>query len=169
MTWPFAASAGRRAQVEDYLKKYPELLAGAVPVELMWLEHQLHEKHGIPISNPSMAIHKSQGGDGRGGEGGRHRAARQAARAAADSLRAAGGVRATMHPPKLGSGNSGAVYQAQDTHLHRRVALKVPRFREEDGPDALLRFWRDGKRSPSCSIRTSVRYLTSACSRGFRS
>jgi predicted Ser/Thr protein kinase len=46
---------------------------------------------------------------------------------------------------ELGRGNMGTVYLAQDTYLQRRVALKVPRFREEDGPEMRERFYREAR------------------------
>jgi WD40 repeat protein/serine/threonine protein kinase len=45
----------------------------------------------------------------------------------------------------LAQGGMGSVYLAHDTHLERPVALKVPHFRPEDGPDALQRFYREAR------------------------
>src|SRR4051812_34074977 len=39
----------------------------------------------------------------------------------------------------------GAVYLAHDTQLDRRVALKVPHFTPEDGPEVIDRFYREAR------------------------
>jgi hypothetical protein len=45
----------------------------------------------------------------------------------------------------LGEGGMGTVYLAQDTHLDRPVALKVPHFEAADGPRVWERFYREAR------------------------
>src|SRR5262249_15635325 len=45
----------------------------------------------------------------------------------------------------LGGGAMGRVYLAHDTQLDRRVALKIPYIRPDDGPEILTRFYREAR------------------------
>src|SRR5260370_532182 len=46
---------------------------------------------------------------------------------------------------RLGHGGMGAVYLAADSQLDRQVALKVPRFTPDDGPEVRERFSREAR------------------------
>jgi serine/threonine protein kinase len=46
---------------------------------------------------------------------------------------------------ELGGGGMGRVYLAHDSQLDRRVALKVPRFSPDDGPELIERFYREAR------------------------
>ncbi len=47
---------------------------------------------------------------------------------------------------KLGQGGMGTVYLAHDAQFDRPVALKVPHFSADDGPEVIERFYREARR-----------------------
>jgi formylglycine-generating enzyme required for sulfatase activity len=46
---------------------------------------------------------------------------------------------------QIGAGGMGTVYLAEDTQLNRRVAIKVPHFREDEGPEGVKRFYQEAE------------------------
>jgi len=52
----------------------------------------------------------------------------------------------------LGQGGMGSVYLAHDTELDRKVALKVPKFRESESDATVERFYREARSSATLRI-----------------
>jgi serine/threonine protein kinase len=143
-------------KVESYLEQFPELADDAkATVQLIVSEYRLRDKLG---HRPQLAEY----------------AARfptlatdvkkeiEASEAIPAGTTARPGKTVTDHPAglpaplpetfgryriksKVGEGGMGAVYLAEDTHLHRPVALKVPLFDEHDRAMMIERFYREAR------------------------
>lgn len=73
----------------------------------------------------------------------------------------------------LGQGAMGVVYLARDDELHRQVALKIPKFKDDDEPEVIERFYREARSAAALNHRNicplfdigesdGIRYITMA-------
>ena len=56
----------------------------------------------------------------------------------------------------IGAGGMGEVFQARDTRLDRKVAIKVLPAGLARDPERLIRFEREAKTAPNCAERGAV-------------
>jgi predicted Ser/Thr protein kinase len=158
--------AGRRVLLDAYLKGYPELgTADTVSAELILAEWQIRRKFGSSSAQPAEYARRfprqADELQRRMGEVPPLAPASSAAgpsretRSLRASTRATGGRTTPAALPEqfgrykilkqLGQGGMGSVFLAQDSQLDRQVALKVPHFSADDGPEVLERFAREAR------------------------
>jgi predicted Ser/Thr protein kinase len=155
--------SGRRIRLEAYLKAFPELgTSETVPADLILEEVVARRRAGegidparfaqrFPRQAAELALADatrpkeppSRLPDAKPSPRADQCAPQAAAASAGPDLPEHFGHFRVMR--KLGEGGMGSVYLAVDTNLDRPVALKVPRFDPEDGPEVLARFRREAR------------------------
>ena len=157
---------GRRVLIESYLKAYPELgTPKTVTADLIQAEYEVRRQFGVPadivhfsMRFPQQAAElrrltahsadetsRPQPGDPqRSTDSQRLNATSDGhGRKVSDQLPREFGRYRIIE--RLGEGGMGSVYLAHDTQLDRQVALKVPHFRPEEGPEMVERFYREAR------------------------
>ena len=164
---------GRKVLLDAYLKPYPELgTTETLPADLVWAEFRLRRRFGSRADLadyqrrfPNQAAElRRLAAEAPDPPAPAEAAATRATGDLGDSTRVTAGRVAPAVAPelagqfgryrilrKLGQGGMGAVYLAHDDKLDRQVALKVPRFGPDDGPEVLERFEREARAAATIS------------------
>ena len=146
---------GKESGVESYLERFPELARrDDLSADLILAEFEARRKSGAPADLEGYLRRFPE----HAGE-----IARRIASGGSSSPRhdpPSMGPRKPSTPPpdvlperlgrykvikRLGQGGMGSVFLAEDTQLGRKVALKVPHFGPDEGPEARERFFREAR------------------------
>jgi predicted Ser/Thr protein kinase len=163
---------GQPARLEGYLKALPELgPPDSLPADLLLAEYEARRGCGVPVDLAELVKRFPRQADELGRLVGQSPdedvaatpGASQETRRPHDH-----GTDASACPPlprrpaprlerlgryrilrELGRGAMGTVYLAQDAQLDRPVALKLPRFTDDDGPEVRQRFLSEARAAAS--------------------
>jgi formylglycine-generating enzyme required for sulfatase activity/serine/threonine protein kinase len=151
---------GRQISLESYLEEFPELGSpGDVSIDLIQAEYEVRRQFGasLTVEDYHRRFPHMAGELARLNPQGDSALSRQSSVAAPsrsssqfqkpaktpEQLREQFGRYRIVR--RLGQGGMGSVYLANDTHLQRPVALKVPDFGNHEAPEARRRFLEEAR------------------------
>ena len=153
----------REITLESYLEQFPELGApDDVSADLIQAEYEVRKQFGAPVSLEDYLRRFPHQAAELGrliAQGQSSLSQRSSSSGTSRSSSSSPQVKSARPKPepfprpfgryqllkRLGEGGMGSVFLAEDTTLGRRVALKIPLFGPEDGPEGRERFYREAR------------------------